>query len=74
MRDGLGRETHEVRYGVTSLPPQSADAKQRLAIARAAWGIENGLHYRRDVTLQEDASQLRRGYAPKCWRRSTTRS
>ncbi len=28
-------------------------------------GIENGLHYRRDVTLHEDASQLRRGSGPQ---------
>ena len=34
-------------------------------IARAEWGIEHGLHDRRDVTLQEDASQLRRGGGPQ---------
>jgi predicted transposase YbfD/YdcC len=28
------------------------------------WGIENGLHYRRDRTFQEDYLQLRMGYAP----------
>ena len=28
-------------------------------------GIENGLHYRRDVTLEEDAGQIRRGGAPQ---------
>jgi hypothetical protein len=27
--------------------------------------IENGLHYRRDATLREDWSQVRRGHAPK---------
>jgi hypothetical protein len=27
--------------------------------------IENSLHYRRDVTLQEDASLTRRGTAPQ---------
>ena len=61
VTDGLGRETREVRYGITSLPADAADAARVLAIARAHWGIENGLHYRRDVTLQEDASLLRRG-------------
>ncbi len=65
MRDGLGRQTYEVRDGITSLPAPSADAHRLLASARAAWGIENGLHYRRDVTLQEDTSQLRRGWAPQ---------
>jgi predicted transposase YbfD/YdcC len=65
VTDGLGRITQEVRYGVTSLPADVADAGQLLVIARAAWGIENGLHYRRDVSLQEDASQMRRGHAPQ---------
>ena len=51
----------EVRYGVTSLPRAVADAERLLVIARAEWGMENGLHYRRDVTLQEDGRQLRRG-------------
>ncbi len=32
-----------------------------MAIARAEWGIENQLHYRRDVRLREDCSQLRPG-------------
>lgn len=63
--DGLGRQTQEVRYGVTSLPADCAAAQRVLAIARAAWGIENGLHYRRDVPVHEDASLLRRGHGPQ---------
>ena len=31
---------------------------------RGQWAIENGLHYRRDMTLREDHSQLRLGHAP----------
>ncbi len=54
-----------MRYGVTSLPAGVAAAQRLLTIARAEWGIENGLHYRRDVTLQEDASLLRRGHGPE---------
>lgn len=65
VTDGLGRETRELRYGITSLPADAADATRVLVIARAHWGIENGLHYRRDVTLQEDASLLRRGQGPQ---------
>lgn len=64
VTDGLGRVRQEVRYGVTSLPAQIADAAYLLQIARAEWGIENGLHYRRDVSLHEDHSQMRRGVAP----------
>ena len=55
----------EVRYGVTSLPRQVAGPEALLRIARAEWGIENGLHHRRDVTLREDACQLRRGRGPQ---------
>lgn len=58
-------EHYEVRYGLTSLPRQVAAPAELLRIARAEWGIENGLHYRRDVSLEEDACQLRRGRAPQ---------
>lgn len=60
-----GKATTEVRYGVTSLPAGVADAERLLTITRAEWGIENGLHYRRDVSLAEDASRLRRGHGPQ---------
>ena len=60
-----GQTTVEVRYGITSLPPFVASARRLLEIARAEWGIENGLHHRRDVTLHEDACQVRRGQAPQ---------
>lgn len=55
----------EVRFGITSAPPSVAPAGRLLEVARAEWGIENGLHYRRDVTLHEDAGQVRRGQAPQ---------
>jgi predicted transposase YbfD/YdcC len=58
-------EMYEVRYGITSLPRSVASARRLLGIARAEWGIENGLHYRRDVTLEEDEGQVRRGGAPQ---------
>jgi predicted transposase YbfD/YdcC len=45
----------EVVYGVTSLTAQQASPCRLLALNRGHWGIENGLHYRRDVTLHEDA-------------------
>lgn len=59
-----GQVTQEVVYGVSSLSAAEADANQLLAITRRHWGIENGLHYRRDVTLREDRSRLRTGQAP----------
>jgi len=59
-----GEVMQEVVYGVSSLTAAEADANQLLAITRRHWGIENGLHYRRDVTLHEDRSRLRTGQAP----------
>jgi hypothetical protein len=35
-----------------------------LALNRGHWGIENRLHWRRDVTLGEDSCQTRTGAAP----------
>ena len=58
-----GKVEHEVVYGLTSLSPREAPAARLLALNRAAWGIENGLHYRRDVTFREDATRLTRGQA-----------
>src|SRR5216684_1617493 len=63
--NALGITKTEVRYGVTSLPVYLADPKRLLALSRGHWGIENGLHYRRDTTMREDHAQLRMGHAPQ---------
>ena len=60
-----GQITREVVYGITSLTIQEADAARLLEITRGHWGIESGLHYRRDVTLREDRSRVRMGHAPQ---------
>lgn len=53
-------ETHaEIAYGVTSLTASEASPARLLSLNRGHWGIENGLHYRRDVTLHEDAGRTR---------------
>ena len=62
--DALGRTEQEVRYGITSVPAELADPKRLLQLSRGHWGIENGLHYRRDATMREDHAQLRMGQAP----------
>jgi predicted transposase YbfD/YdcC len=59
-----GRSRHEIRYGLTSLPAAVASPERLLALVRGQWGIENGLHHRRDATMREDHSQLRMGHAP----------
>jgi predicted transposase YbfD/YdcC len=53
----LGR-TRQVVYGLTSLTAHKASPRRLLALTRQFWGIESGLHYRRDVTLREDATRL----------------
>lgn len=55
----------EVSYAITSLSPAKADAARLLALLRDYWGIENRLHYVRDVTMGEDLAQIRCGAAPQ---------
>ena len=52
-------------YGITSLSPQQASSARLLELVRRHWAIENRLHWRRDVTLREDHSQIRKGNAPQ---------
>ena len=60
-----GRETVERAYAITSLPPERAAAARLLGIWRGHWGIENRLHWVRDVVFGEDQSQVRTGSAPQ---------
>lgn len=53
----------EVSYGITSLSREEADAARLLRLNRDHWAVENTLHHRRDVTLREDASRIRKGGA-----------
>ena len=36
------------------------DANHAAVAIRSTWGVENKLHYTRDVTLREDASRIRK--------------
>jgi hypothetical protein len=49
---------------LTSLPPDQADAARLDHLWRGHWQIEHGWHYVRDVTLGEDACQVRAERAP----------
>lgn len=60
-----GQTKREVAYAVTSLWPHEASPRRLLELNRGHWGIENRLHYVRDVTLGEDGSQVRTGSAPQ---------
>jgi len=60
-----GEVRQEVAAGVTSLGPERADAAQLLALVRGQWHIENRSHWVRDVTFDEDRSQVRCGNIPQ---------
>ena len=53
-----GYARHEIIYGITSLSGEQVSPGQLLKMLRSYWGIENGLHYRRDVTLHEDQTRF----------------
>jgi predicted transposase YbfD/YdcC len=55
----------ETAYAVTSLAPDRATPAQLLALWRGHWHVENQLHWVRDVTFDEDRSQVRAGTAPQ---------
>lgn len=59
VRDLSGAKiSQETVYGITSCPQETHSADQLLTLIRSYWGIENGLHYRRDVTLEEDQTRV----------------
>ncbi len=67
-RERLTAKAHsvEISYAVTSLRPEEADARRLCKEWRRYWGaVENSSHCVRDLTLQEDASQVRTGAGPQ---------
>jgi hypothetical protein len=60
-----GEVTVEVQYLITSVPRGRADAATLLGWTRGHWGIENRLHYVRDVTMGEDANRTKAGSGPQ---------
>lgn len=53
------KEEEEYAYYVTSAAPAAYSAKELIEIIHGHWdAVENGSHYRRDVTLGEDASRI----------------
>jgi hypothetical protein len=53
-----GQVQEQVIYGLTSLSRDDIQPSKLLTLLRSSWGIENGLHYRRDVTLPEDQTRI----------------
>jgi predicted transposase YbfD/YdcC len=60
-----GRWHSEVHLGISSLPAEVADPLRLLRLKRGHWGIENKLHWVRDVVLDEDRSTIHLGAGPQ---------
>jgi predicted transposase YbfD/YdcC len=60
-----GKQRQEVVFGVTSLKQERASAEQLLEMSRQHWHIENKSYWVRDVTFDEDRSQVRSGSIPQ---------
>lgn len=59
-----GAVRRQTVYGLSNLSTTQAPPQRMLQLIRSHWGIENRLHWRRDVTLGEDGCQTRTGPAP----------
>ena len=64
-RTRKGKRTVEVVYLLTSARRTVADPVTLASWVQNHWGIENKIHYVRDVTYGEDASRVRTGAAPQ---------
>ncbi|WP_375167416.1 ISAs1 family transposase [Desulfofundulus thermocisternus] len=63
-RPERGKLKKDIAYYITSKPAGETDAETLPKNIRGQWSIENSLHWVRDVTLNEDQSQIRTGSAP----------
>jgi len=59
------KTTEEIAFGLTSLSVAEASPQRLLSLVRGEWEIENRLHYVRDMTYDEDRSQVRKGNRPQ---------
>ncbi len=62
--DGTKRRG-EVAFCITSLTKDKANPMRLGELIRDHWGIENRVHYVRDVTFDEDRSQVRKKSGPR---------
>ena len=60
-----GKWSRETCYAVTSLTVIQASHAQLAAIVRGHWGIEDRLHWVRDMDFDEDRSQIRTATGPR---------
>ena len=60
-----GKTRLETTYLITSLSQNDASPERLLALNRGHWAIENRSYYVRDVTFDEDRSQIRSHSGPR---------
>jgi predicted transposase YbfD/YdcC len=61
IREINGKKQEQTRYFISSL---ACDASTIGRAVRTHWSIENSLHWRLDMTFKEDASRIRKDFAP----------
>lgn len=64
---GGGPASTTVLFYVTSLGPEQATFAQIAHVIRTRWGIENRLHWIRDVVFDEDRHTTRRANTTRLW-------
>ena len=58
------KQETEIRYYISDLMENATDFARRI---RGYWGVENKVHYCKDVTLGEDKSRIRTEPLPQIW-------
>ncbi len=64
-RTRVTRTSSETVYLVITMTARKASPEHIAVYIRNHWGIENRVHYVRDVTLREDSSQVKTGPRPR---------
>ena len=62
---GSRRTQRETVYAITSLTAEQVSPAELARYIRGHWHVENKLHWVRDVTMGEDASQITTGAGPR---------
>jgi predicted transposase YbfD/YdcC len=60
-----GKSSYDIAYGITSRPPEQANAQSLLKTNRGHWCIENSCHHVIDWNYDEDRSRIRTGHGPE---------
>jgi len=60
-----GKPSYDTAYGITSRPPEQANAQRLLKANRGHWCIENSCHHIIDWNYDEDRGRIRTGHGPE---------